>query len=116
MKINREQQDDINQFHNYHSVVNDFGAKAVKNKISLEFLDFKKTNKKHPSGLKQLILKKVPPKHLDLSPSIDSTPRGVSITGTSLTSSISSIFLSPSKLEKVCQAKLLKLKDNNSNY
>lgn len=61
------------------------------------------------TGIKLLHLKKVPPIQLDLNPSVDSTPREISVT--SLASSISSIFLSPAKLEKVCQNKFGKIKD-----
>lgn len=61
------------------------------------------------SGIKLLNLRKIPAKQLDLNPSVDSTPREISVT--SLTSSISSIFLSPAKLERVCQNKFGKVKE-----
>lgn len=58
-------------------------------------------------------MKRISPDQLDLCPSIGSTPRDMSITGNSLTSSISSIFLSPEKLEMAWQNKLMKWKENN---
>lgn len=61
--------------------------------------------------VKHLNLKKVPLYQLELNPSVDSTPRDISVTGTSLTSSISSIFLSPAKLERVCVNKLVRIKE-----
>ena len=67
------------------------------------------------SRIKQIRLNKIPLQQLELNPSVDSTPRDISVT--SLASSISSIFLSPVTLERVCQTKLMKIKEKviNSN-
>ena len=67
------------------------------------------------SRIKQIRLNKIPLQQLELNPSVDSTPRDISVT--SLASSISSIFLSPVTFERVCQTKLMKIKEKviNSN-
>ena len=65
------------------------------------------------SGVKVLKMKRVSPEQLDLCPSIGSTPRDLSVTANSLTSSISSIFLSPEKLEMACQNKLMRMRESN---
>lgn len=107
-----EPDETIKMFEKYDNDLNDLTLqKSTVRAHRRDFTQLEKSKEFQCSGLKLLHLKKIPPQQLELNPSVDSTPRGISATGVSLTSSFSSIFLSPVKLERVCHNNLVKIRE-----
>lgn len=102
-----EPDETIKMFKNYNNESNNnIVQKSTIRAHGRDFTQLEESKEFEYPGLKLLHLKKIPSCQLELNPSVDSTPRDITVTGMSLTSSMSSIFLSPNKFERVCQNKL----------
>jgi len=99
-------------FEKFDTTLDVIGAQNTKTRVMhRQARDTSKLKKTMYPGIKLFMMKKVSPVQLELNPYVDATPRDMSISATSLNSSVSSIFLSPARLEKICNNKLVKVKE-----